>query len=220
MTTLLRSPLPMHTALLAALALVILNTAYCLSYSALAGGNETIMDGVVWTLVNILPWFAAFELGKRQEKWSRIAWILIVALLLSLALGLISSLLRFDLAFETVRRIPAALFIVALLAIGRYGLRRSAKTAAPTVLPVPPSGIDRVVAAGNYVELHAGERIILVRAGIGEMETQLRRHGFVRTHRSHIVRRELVTRITPQAVELSCGASVPVGARYRAAIGD
>lgn len=55
-----------------------------------------------------------------------------------------------------------------------------------------PREIERIEAAGNYVELYTGDARLLHRATLNAVETQLAEHGFVRIHRSRLVRRDAV----------------------------
>jgi hypothetical protein len=87
---------------------------------------------------------------------------------------------------------------------------------------VPLLQILALTAMENYVELHLGSRRVLHRATMAEMEAQLSPQGFVRVHRSAIVRRDAVTalhRPSSQTLELELrnGLRVPVSRRYRAA---
>lgn len=54
---------------------------------------------------------------------------------------------------------------------------------------VPLAEVAWIEAAGNYVELHRGATPILHRAPLSEMERRLQGAGFVRIHRSRLVRR-------------------------------
>src|SRR5687767_15905221 len=68
MTGALTQPLkPLHLAMVS-LALVAAVTLYCLSYTALAGEAESPLKGIVWAVVNILPWLAAFEAAQRTRS--------------------------------------------------------------------------------------------------------------------------------------------------------
>jgi two-component system LytT family response regulator len=62
---------------------------------------------------------------------------------------------------------------------------------------VPTSEIDWIEAAGNYVTLHAGDRVHEVRAGIGEIEQRLDRSQFMRIHRSTIVNLDRIEYVEP-----------------------
>lgn len=63
-------------------------------------------------------------------------------------------------------------------------------TAGETLVRV--AEIDWVEAQGNYVALHAGGGTYLVRRTLQEVEAVLSGHGFIRTHRSAIVRSSLI----------------------------
>ncbi len=84
--------------------------------------------------------------------------------------------------------------------------------------------IERVEAAGNYVELHTARGPVLHRATLASVEAELAIHGFVRIHRSRLVRRDAVTAVagTPSGdfeATLAGGAVVAGSRRFRAALG-
>lgn len=58
-----------------------------------------------------------------------------------------------------------------------------------------PDEIDWVAAAGNYVELHGPFGTQLTRRTLAEMEAELTPLGFVRVHRSRLVRRDAIVSI-------------------------
>lgn len=68
----------------------------------------------------------------------------------------------------------------------KYLKRLVVKSAAQTIL-VQTEDIDWIGASGNYLELHVGKEIHLVRERISRMEQKLDPEKFVRVHRSTIV---------------------------------
>jgi two-component system LytT family response regulator len=66
------------------------------------------------------------------------------------------------------------------------------------VVILRPEEIDWVGAAGVYVELHAGRKIHLHRATIGEIESRLAPGRFVRIHRSTLVNLDRVKELLPE----------------------
>lgn len=112
--------------------------------------------------------------------------------------------------------------------------------APPTMIPPPPSGeptlievrdgsrvvmlrpdeIDWVNAAGNYVELHGNFGNELARRTMADMEAELAPHGFVRVHRSRLVRRTAIaTTETRQSgdfdITLRSGTVISGSRRFR-----
>ncbi len=86
-----------------------------------------------------------------------------------------------------------------------------------------PDDVQRVEAAGNYVELHARSGPLLHRATLSEMEALLAPQGVVRIHRSRLVRRAAVRQIetTPSGdfeALLDDGSRVGGSRRYRSAL--
>jgi DNA-binding LytR/AlgR family response regulator len=126
---------------------------------------------------------------------------------------------NFDLVFELVRRVPGLVVVSALLIIGRMlpGDRLNAATAS---LPLPPAQIEWIAAAGNYVEIHSAGRTILHRAPISGVEAELGPHGFVRVHRSTLVRRDRIARVRRLDIVLQDGTSLRTGQRIRSGLRD
>ena len=84
---------------------------------------------------------------------------------------------------------------------------------------VPIDEIERVTAAGNYVELGWRERTLLHRATLTAVEAELGA-AFVRIHRSQLVRRAAIRQVTTDrsgdfTVALDSGAELRGSRRYR-----
>ncbi len=211
----LRRPLalPQLTAAVAVAAVLI--ALYCVAYTSLAGRPETLATGLAWAVANVCPWLVAIEAGKRADGWPHAIAALAAALMTSLALGYLFGVSNDSLGFEVVRRLPALLAVAAIVTLMRssVGHRPSRDD-----LPLLPRQIDWVRAAGNYVELRANGRTIVHRSSIGAVENALAGHGFVRIHRSTLVRSDRIARVRPQDVILRDGTHLRVGNRYRAAL--
>jgi hypothetical protein len=218
MIALLQHPLKPRQALLVALLGTLTVAAYCVVYTALAGRAESLWSALAWGVVNVLPWVAAFEFGKRAKGAMAFATVAVTCLGFSLAASAFIEP-TFDLVFELVRRVPSLAVVSALLIIGRMlpGGRANAPTAS---LPLQPAQIEWIAAAGNYVEIHAAGRTILHRAPISRVEAELARHGFVRVHRSTLVRRDRIARVRPLDIVLQDGTSLRTGHRYRSGLRD
>jgi DNA-binding LytR/AlgR family response regulator len=88
---------------------------------------------------------------------------------------------------------------------------------------VPVQMIERLEADGDYVRLHVGQRVRLMRARLGDLAERLDPAQFVRIHRSEIVRHDLIAAIRRHDsgrtfAVLSGGREVPVSRRYVARI--
>jgi DNA-binding LytR/AlgR family response regulator len=88
------------------------------------------------------------------------------------------------------------------------------------VVMLRPTEIDWISSAGNYVELHGSFGSQLARRTMVDLETELKPHGFVRVHRSHLVRRAAIaTTETRQSgdfdITLRSGAVVSGSRRFR-----
>jgi hypothetical protein len=240
MHALLEDPLHPRLAWLAALAVVLGGGLYCFFYSLLAGSPERLSEGILWALVNLLPWLVAFEMAKRLNydpsgTWAlnrvRIAAVLAAAAAASVGLELLSSRLTGvagdPMAFAFVRRLPgAALVVVLLLVVPR--LRRGGDATPPVAvkeveassLPLLPHQIDWIKAAGNYLEIRASGRLVLQRMTMAAAEELLGGHGFVRIHRSALINRARIVRHVKGKVAdevlLADGTRLKVGGAYRA----
>lgn len=77
-----------------------------------------------------------------------------------------------------------------------------------------------VEAAGNYVELHRQGEAVLHRASLTAMAQRLERAGFVRIHRSRLVRRDAIAEVVSKTsgdfvVRLRDGRELAGSRRYR-----
>jgi DNA-binding LytR/AlgR family response regulator len=84
---------------------------------------------------------------------------------------------------------------------------------------VPVEMIERLEADGDYVKLHVGQRVRLLRARLGDLADRLDPAQFVRIHRSEIVRHDQIAAIRRHDsgrtfAVLSGGREVPVSRRY------
>ncbi|HEX4971716.1 MAG TPA: LytTR family DNA-binding domain-containing protein [Steroidobacteraceae bacterium] len=84
---------------------------------------------------------------------------------------------------------------------------------------VPVEMIERLEADGDYVRLHVGQRVRLMRARLGDLAERLDPARFVRVHRSEIVRHDLISAIRRHEsgrtfAVLAGGREVPVSRRY------
>lgn len=225
------------------LGVVAAGSAYCVIYNAAYGAPEPPLHALGWALANLAPWCFAFEAAKAltSDRSARapvagltVAAIFAVTVLASLAIERAvapwaGEPVTAAVEFRIVRRLPAVAFVLGLLVAARV-LRRTrldrAERRSDAVpigeLPIPPEHIERVSAAGNYVELHSRGRRVLHRLTMHEAEALLGPKGFVRIHRSTLVNRARIARVlggkAPAEVKLDDGTRLPVGGRYRAAL--
>jgi len=85
---------------------------------------------------------------------------------------------------------------------------------------IDSSTIHWVEAAGNYVELHVATETYMLRSTMKDIENRLSPLGFARIHRSTIVNRNQIERITPalngdRNVKLKSGFELKLSRRYR-----
>jgi len=91
------------------------------------------------------------------------------------------------------------------------------------LLFVPFDELEYVRAAANYVRLHLGREVCVVRETISAMESRLPRERFVRIHRSYIVNLAAVRELSHAGggeylLALRSGHTLPVGPSYPAVI--
>lgn len=213
MLEVLRRPLPMPHLVAGVTLAAVLVALYCIAYTTLAGRPDTLAGALGWAVANVCPWLVAIEIGKRATGWPLVIGVLAAALIASLTFGYALAASDDALGFEAVRRAPALLGAAAIITLLRSGLGHGQIT---NELPLLPRQIDWIRAAGNYVELRANGRTIVHRSSIGATEQALTGHGFVRIHRSTLVRRERIARVRPQDVIMHDGTHLKVGNRYRA----
>ena len=208
----LRQPLTPPQLVMATVGIAAAVALYCLGYTTLAGRPDTVSGALTWALVNIAPWVPALEFAKRARGPAGAAAALGLGFAASLLLGLLMG--QGTVAFEAWRRLPA-LAGVALVAIALRWTNARSRPSQAEALPLLPRQIDWVQAAGNYVELRAAGRTIVHRSSISAAERDLAAHGFVRIHRSTLVRRDRIARVRPADVVLHDGTRLPVGKRFR-----
>lgn len=191
---------------------------YCVGYSAFAGRPETLNSSFGWALVNVAPWVAAIELLKRVR--SPVQFAAVLAMTAAVSVGAGAALLGSEPSmFEAWRRVPPLIATAAAaLLLRRWRIRLEDAAAPAGPIPVPATRIDWVRAAGNYVELSIGGRTILHRTTLSAAERELGDHGFVRIHRSILVRRDRIDRFRGADVVLHDGTHLKVGKRYRSAL--
>jgi two-component system LytT family response regulator len=86
---------------------------------------------------------------------------------------------------------------------------------------LPVEEIRRVSAAGNYVEVHAGGRVHLIRESLGAFIAQLDPAEFLRVHRSHVVRISFIAEMRAMfhgdyELVLRDGQTLTLSRRYKA----
>jgi two-component system LytT family response regulator len=86
---------------------------------------------------------------------------------------------------------------------------------------LPVDDIQRISAAGNYVEVYAGGKIHLVRDSLTSFITQLDPAEFLRVHRSHVVRVDFIAELRPMfhgdyELVLRDGQTLALSRRYKA----
>jgi two-component system LytT family response regulator len=101
----------------------------------------------------------------------------------------------------------------------RY-LERFVVRSAGKILILRTADVDWIEAAANYVKLHVGGRVYLLRETMNHLEGSLDPASFVRIHRSTIVRIERIKLLEPlfqgdYLVVLEDGARLPTSRTYR-----
>jgi len=91
------------------------------------------------------------------------------------------------------------------------------------IMVIRVADIDWIEADGDYVSVHVGGKIWLVRETIAAMELRLALSGFVRIHRSTLVNAERVKELQPQdkgeyTVVLNDGTELKLTRHYRTSV--
>jgi two-component system, LytTR family, response regulator len=86
---------------------------------------------------------------------------------------------------------------------------------------IPVDSIDRITAAGNYVEIHAGGKMHLMREPLAKIIAQLDAREFIRVHRSHVVKLTAIAELQPMfhgdyELILRNGERLALSRRYKA----
>jgi two-component system LytT family response regulator len=81
--------------------------------------------------------------------------------------------------------------------------------------------IERLSASGNYVEIHAGGKVHLMREALAKLIEQLDPVEFIRVHRSHVVKVAFIAELQPMfhgdyELILRNGERLPLSRRYKA----
>lgn len=121
-----------------------------------------------------------------------------------------------------VRRVSEALKLIGHGGPAKYPERLAIRTDGRVRL-VDLAEVDRMVAAGNYVEIHAGARAHLLRETLTSLEARLDPQRFVRVSRAAMVSVAQIREVQPLfngdfVVLLKGGAQVTGSRRYRAAL--
>lgn len=202
---------------------------YCLYYQAQLGGiNLEIFWR--WFFTNPLP-LALTALVARQIAHDKLR--LVVLGLLATVLILFADLIAFPpnhwSMFEILGRGESKLSIViTYVALG-----------AILFFPISPEidkcddhsvdirtllSAEALKGAGNYIEAFSGKNCNLVRMTMKDAEKKLIPEGYVRVHRSWIVKTDFIsevcrTRDGLTGLQLKCGRRVPIGRSYRKNLG-
>jgi two-component system, LytTR family, response regulator len=86
---------------------------------------------------------------------------------------------------------------------------------------IPVDSIERLSAAGNYVEVHAAGKVHLVREPLAKLAAQLDAGEFIRVHRSHVVKLTAIAELQPMfhgdyELILRSGERLVLSRRYKA----
>ena len=121
-----------------------------------------------------------------------------------------------------VRRVSEVLKSIDRGALQRYPARLAIRSEGRVRL-LDIDEVDRIVAAGNYVEIHTGAKQHLLRETMTSLESRLDPQRFVRVSRAAIVSIARIREVQPLfngdfVVLLKSGAQVNGSRRYRAAL--
>ena len=182
-----------------------------------------------WAATCLVPWLIAFETVKHvaprvTNRWSKITTLVIVIATASLTAGAQhyanASMMRMQgVSWPTLvanQMQPALLFAVF---IGLWAIERQNRGVLGGIAPAEPlpslTSAEWIRAAGNYIELKCGDRLLIRRMTMRQAEEATRSAEFIRIHRSAIVRKTLIHEVRGAQVVLSTGEILPIGPSYR-----
>jgi DNA-binding LytR/AlgR family response regulator len=232
-----------------AASLVVIAAVYCLAHGLVIDDEINLPRTLTWAVVSTFPWVCAWEglhrLGAQSAQRLQpllpaavLVAALVVSVALEYALGAIYSADADSLAQIVYRLLPIPLGIAVARRMLPRPLPVRAGTESPTqrlrdlqverifdiptrtgTVAVRAADIEYVRAAGNYVELIAGDRTLLIRATLHDLGKQLGAVGFVRVHRSFLVNSLQVVAVRRgprgrQLVKLNSGEELPVGRQF------
>jgi len=124
---------------------------------------------------------------------------------------------------ETVRALVRAYSAADRQERDKY-LSRIVVRSTKSVMVVDLASVDWIEADGDYLRLHTGSKVHLLRETMSALESQLDPREFVRIHRSTIVRISRVKELVPQLhgdyeVALASGARLRLSRSYRVRLG-
>jgi DNA-binding LytR/AlgR family response regulator len=233
-------PLNRRETIVAALILQIGGTAYCAAYCRIAfypmhAGAMPLWLSAWWAATSLLPWLAAFEALKRlRPRIPFRPWLIAASLAIAIITAGVTvaaywltdidmmkmSASHWPMLIATQMQ-PVFLFVCAVvlwLNLTAASTPADAPGADTDAFPAL-SSIDWIRAAGNYVELKCGGRLLIRRMTMRSAEEATRSADFIRIHRSIIVRRSLVTGFAGRSqLRLATGETMPVGDSYRASV--
>jgi len=195
---------------------------------------SSLWVAVVSTIISlVLGTLLAISL-QRYEFFGRDVINLLVILPIALP-GVVTGIALNNM-FTTILGVPLSLLGCAddaeaqVLELGMRGpgqiayLARMVVKSSRSATVVELASVDWIEADGDYLELHAGSKVHLVRGTLSALEPRLDPREFVRIHRSTIVRISRVKELVPQlhgdyVVALSSGARLRLSRSYRARLG-
>jgi hypothetical protein len=210
----------------------LLGAGYCHGYQRLLTGETGGWSGsLTWSAIAVVPWFALFEWSKRPQGAETTGR---PAALIALVFGIaaLSIMLEYTVHFcvgavtdrfglLVMRRLPAIGISVLLIALTRKAVLRRPPAPASIELTGIAGSIDWIEAADNYVEVHIGNRVLLLRMTMRAAEQQLRTQGFLRTHRRYLVNRKRIEAVLgtngDRRIRIA-GRELPVGSRYASSV--
>ena len=91
--------------------------------------------------------------------------------------------------------------------------------AGSALVNVPLTSISYIESRLHYLTIHTiSGGAFRIRERISAFEERLRPAGFIRVHKSYLVRADAVRQATGSQVELATGEKIPVGRAYRACV--
>ncbi len=217
----------------AGIAIWLAGAAYCHGYQYLQERGEIgpWSGSLSWSAVAVVPWFALFEWSKQPQHaettrrpatlLALIVGIAAVSIALEYLVNFCVGEVNGRLGLLVMRRLPAIAVTLLLIALTRRAMMRRPPAPTSAELTGLAPSIDWIEAADNYVEVHIGGRVMLVRMTLAGAEETLRHRGFVRIHRRYLVNSRRIAAVIgnngDRRVRVA-GQDLPVGSRFASSL--
>ena len=188
----------------------ILSVFYCYMHGVLIKHPSTsLLHSSAWSLSIWLPWIIAMPLLNLLHIHHNRYWVVLILTAIGLTGKITISVLLLpesNAGLVFFRYLPFEILMACLLAF-TFTAKKSQQDSKPAathqiqahkieqLFPVPINSVVYISAARNYVELFTAHNNYLVRMTLSDVASLLESHGFIRTHRSHLINSFMLSHI-------------------------